>query len=541
MLDALTLPRPQFDSLSAGIGSKLWRMTHLYRIRDKNKNLVNLTPNKIQLEMVDVTRGRRPVRDIFLKYRQGGVSTWWLLWWLDETIFKRNTISGILSHERESLGYLWEIIRVAFDNMPDPYRPRPGKYNETTLSFPDINSKIFVSLSIRSTAVHNLHISELFLVDPKDIRASLGSVSPASNVTCEGTANGVGNEGYQLYQDGKTNATQVGFRSHFYPWFIQDEYRIESKGLKIIRTPEEARLAKLAAKDYGVKVNDDQILWRRDMKKNQGSLASQEFPEDDETAFLSTGNPYFDNRKVMTLLREARDYERETPPVEETYEFTMWERPVKGDVYAAGADVAEGVDGDYSVLAIFNVTKRRMAFRYRGRVGVDVFAKACNLWGRAYFNALLAVERNNHGHAVILALRDIHSFPNLFLEDQGTRITKEREFPEPKKIVKIGWTTDKVSKPMMMDQLRVGLEEDTSTDVDNFEPEVLVLDQVFLQEALTVVQDGDYIGAVAGKHDDSVIAWAIAFQMYLFLRKRLSRHGHTGIIFGDSLQSIGLV
>jgi len=537
---ALSLKKTEVAKIRSEIGNKLWRLTNLYKIDNKvSKQLTSLTLNPIQRQIYEAVKDRSTLREYVLKYRQGGVSTFWLIWWLDETIFNPNNSTGILSHEKQSLNHLWTIIRVAYDHMPEEYKPRSGKYNEHELTFPDINSRIFVSLSIRSTRVDNLHISEVCHMEANDIRASKAAVPPNGNITVESTAHGIGNEGYNLYQDGK--AGQNHYNVYFFPWFIQPEYRVPLNGLQIVRTKDEEKFTARVAKEWNMTITDEQILWRRQTQKDQGVLFAQEYPEDDETAFLSTGNPYFDGKKVMALLKEAREMERETPPFEETYDYVMWDRPTKGDVYVAGADVAEGIDGDYSVLAIFNVTKRKQAFRLRGHFGVDAFYRMCNEWGRAYNNCLLAVERNNHGHAVLLGLYETMRYPNLFVQDQETRVTRTRGVPEPKKIVKIGWTTDRNTKPIMLDQLKVAIEGDSLEDVDTFQPEFTVYDQIFLQEALTTQQEGDTISAASGKHDDAVVAWAIAFQMYLKMKGRINKSLDSGILVGDSLKAIGIL
>lgn len=464
------------------------------------------------------------------------MSTFWLIFWLDETIFNNNTISGILSYERESLRYLWDIVRVAYDNLPEDVRFPHSKYNESELAFAYQNSKIFVSLSIRSTAVHNLHISEVCHMDANSIKASLATVPPDGNVTIESTANGIGNEGHLLYEDAKAGLN--GYQAHFFPWFIQEEYRVPLSSMAIARSKEEDKLIGYAKKNFGVHLSDEQILWRRIQKKELSYLYDQEFPEDENKAFLSTGNPYFDNKKIITLLNEARDYNRTNGIFEENYDYVAYEKPDSRDVYVAGVDVAEGIDGDYSVIKILNISQRREAFKYRARVPVDKFYKECDRFGRLYNNALMAVERNNHGHAVIQGLFEICKYPNLYVQDKDIRVVKVRGIQEPKTIVKIGWETTSLSKPLMLDQLKEGLEGNAVEDIDTFQPEILFRDEIFLQECLTLQQSDNKIGATSGKNDDDVMGTAIAFQMYLRARKKLTRKVDDGILVGQPLEYV---
>ena len=524
------------DIINSPLGDKLWRVSHLYKIRNKKQELINLKPNNIQLQIYNSVKGKPLIRDYFLKYRQGGVSTWWLVWWLDETLTNRNTITGILSHTRESLKYLWDIIRIAYTNMPDSIREPSGKFNETELSFPDINSKIFVSLGIRSTSVHNLHISEVCYMEPNDIKASLATVPPNGNITIESTANGVGNEGHTLYTEALQNLN--GYTPHFFPWFIQEEYMVPLSGMKFVPNKEEDKFKQQASKQFHVELRDEQLLWRRIAQKQQGYLFNQEFPEDDNKAFLSTGNCYFDNQKLIVLLNEARDINRERPPVEETYDYTAWEAPKNGKVYVAGVDTAEGIDGDWSIIKILNVTDRIEAFRYRARVPVDKFYKVCDYWGRQYNNCLMAIERNNHGHAVIQGLGETCHYPNMYYQDKDIRSMRTRGIREQKAVVKIGWETTSLSKPLMLDQLKEGIEGNAQEGVEEFEPEFTIRDEIFLQEGLTTQQDGSKISAVSGKYDDTVMATAIAFQMYLRARKKFGLRPDTGVLIGEPMEYI---
>jgi cbb3-type cytochrome oxidase subunit 3 len=54
----------------------------------------------------------------------------------------------------------------------------------------------------------------------------------------------------------------------------------------------------MALKDYAVTVTAEQILWRRHTKKKFKKAFYAEFPEDDETAFLMSGDRFFDSRKI---------------------------------------------------------------------------------------------------------------------------------------------------------------------------------------------------------------------------------------------------
>lgn len=517
-------------------GNKLWRLSHLYKIRTKKAQVIPFNINRIQGGIIKCLETRidegAPFRDFFLKFRQGGVSTLFELWWLDDAIFNPNRINATLSHKHDSLQELARIFRTGYDTMPQGLRPPLVTDNVAELEFGfgakdaagryAATSRLFVALDIRSTPVHNLHISEICHCDDAKIAASIAAVPPTGNITAESTANGMGNYGHLLYQDAKEGVGE--WRSAFFPWFIQDEYR-KPVAFPITRTGDEVKFAARAQSEYGVTITDEQILWRRDMKRTQRHLAGQEFPENDEEAFMSTGHLFFNAPKVLALLKEARAFSKKQPPIEETDDMTVWAKPQYNHIYCAGADVAGDEEGDFSVLKVIDVTAKKEVLRWRGRIAPQKFYRICDRIGREYHNALLGIERNNHGHAIIMGLEELR-YPNLFAETEArskTRLITDTTKAAGRQKVKYGWNTDTNSRPLMLDQLRSAIEGESDDDVSHFQPAWDIRDEVLCSELLTFTEIDDKYQAAPGKHDDSIFASAIAHQMFLRLAK------HAGI------------
>ena len=197
--------------------------------------------------------------------------------------------------------------------------------------------------------------------------------------------------------------------------------------------------------------------------------------------------------------------------------------------------MAEGIDGDFSTLCIFNVTKRRQAFRFRGHIGVDGFYSLCAKYGIRYNRALLAPERNNHGHAVILGLEEIEHYSNLYKQVNETRLIVKKN--QGIKRVQTGWLTTSTTKPLMLDQFKLALEGESEEDEHSFTPEFSIFDTMMLDELLSYMNEGGKLGASQGKHDDLIIGWSIAYQMYKLLKKREAKHSDMGILFGGSRQN----
>jgi len=148
---------------------------------------------------------------------------------------------------------------------------------------------------------------------------------------------------------------------------------------------------------------------------------------------------------------------------------------------------------------------------------VKKFYDVCDLWCRLYNNSLLGVERNNHGHAVLLGLQEDKHYPNLFDESMFGKTTRLKidEFPK----IKLGWNTNEQNRNVMLDHIKMAVEGDPDDGVDVFEPMFTIHDKNFLSEALTFKQIGGKFQAVSGKFDDDVIASSIAYQMFQIVLK----------------------
>lgn len=524
------------------LANKHYRMQHLYKIKNKKHNLVTFKYNNAQQTIVQALQGQKPIRNITIKARQEGVSTFWLIYWLDETLFTENVTTGILSHKWESLNHLWSIVTLAFRYIPPDLKPPLGEESKRALYFKEIESKIFISLSIQSTGLHNLHISEWCWCKDQEVKITLGAVSPYTNISGESTGNGVANDGYNTYQDAKTGDNE--YKYQFLPWYIQKEYSLplnEIPGPQIMAAlrPDEKKLKAIMLKDRGLDLKAGQVLWRRQAQKRLKDLFPQEFPETDEDAFITSGMHYFNMKKIMVLLNEARAYNKDNPAYEVDDRYIMFEQPDKRYTYAAGADTSEGVN-DYCVLKIINVTLKREAFVFRARCGVKTFYKQCNLWCMKYNYCLLAVENNFPGNAVLLGLQEDCRYKNLYEKRESTRVLNKMG-DKPK--VKVGWQTSSASRNLMLTEFKCFIEDEDDIDEDNFAPEYTILDEGCLREALTFINNNGKYEAEPGKFDDTIIASAIATQMYKILRPyqaRINAPAKGGINIGTSYESTQL-
>ena len=467
------------EEIYNNIHDRKWRVENLYSIRNKKSKTVPFRLNNTQKRLHE-SKSRY---NMTLKGRQQGVSTYYILKYFDKACWEDNINAVILSHDDKSIKKLFRIASFAYKNMPNELKPTlsKGGGSQYEMFFPERNSRISVMLEVRSDAVSDLHVSEYGLMKNKDrFNASIEAVPyDVGEISIESTPFGMNH-----FNDDWVDP-DFPYTKHFFPWYFHHENIIEDHG-KISYTAEEKLLVE-KAKSYGIVLKKDQVAWRRFKIKQKGSSAFfQEHPEDDITCFLMSGNPVLDLQEVAKWLKAAND------PIEDDGTVKIWEHFIEGEKYVLGADTAEGIGGDFSVAPIYKKSSMTQVAQIRGKIKPKPFAELIfNLCERyVSFHGeypLVAVERNNHGHAVLLWLDEKLDYPNLFTH------TDDR----------IGWMTNKLTRPVMLDVFLDGVENML----------INIKDKATLGELMTLINNSGKIEAMTGKHDDCVIAHAIAIQM----------------------------
>lgn len=449
-------------------------------------------PNEIQEKIIQDGSNRKMI----LKARQFGVSTGEIIRMFDWVCFNHNATACILAHEQDSIKKLFRIAQRAYKFWPEAlleFRPEldRGGGSKYEMYFPSINSRIYCDLESRGDTIGWLHVSEAaFMKDSSKLKSTLQAVPITTGiVTLETTANGMANHYFDMWND-----PDQPYKKHFYPWFIFNEYQIPLTGKLSKFTEDEHLLVKKAKRMYGVDITPEQINFRR-LKKSELKTSSfdktrvtfeQEYPEDDNTCFLSSGDAVMDLFKIKKAMEDLPE------PIEDRDGVRLYKSPVRGRRYICGADPAEGVKKDFSVAIMIDAETCEVVAVARGQWKPSLFAEKLNALSRRYSSPgrdfpLLAVERNNHGHAVLLALDDILGYPNIYVHPDE----------------KLGWRTDGVTRPVMMDNFIDAVE-------DGY---MKVNDRDILNECLTLIDNAGKIEAANGKHDDCITASAIALQV----------------------------
>lgn len=461
--------------------SPKWRLNHLYYITNKDKKKVKFKLNSVQKHLEE----NEEKFNCTLKARQLGISTYWLIKYLDLAIFNKNQTVAILSHDRDSLRKLFKIIRYAHKNMHPEIRPAldKGGGSQYRLYFPEINSEIYCTLEAVSDAVSHLHISEMALNNnPEKIETSMDAVPiHTGRISIETTPRGF-NHFHDFWKK------QNKYRKFFFPWYMNEEYALETHPIN--KTDDEIKLCEKAKSLFSINITDEQIAFRRVKISERKSIERflQEYPEDDISCFIASGTPAFDLIKIQGLIKNMPS------PIRSDDHIRIYKEPDKTVRYVCGVDTAEGINGDYSVAVMMDVSDRSVVAVLRGHFKPYDFAHEIYELCKHYRKSqavwpLLGVERNNHGHAVLLELKEHIKYTNLYYAKD--------ERP--------GWVTDRVTRPVMLDTFIDAVENNNAT----------INDMIILNECLTLINNNGKIEAAEGKHDDTIIATSIAIQLCL--------------------------
>lgn len=463
-------------------------MNHLYKIKTKDQRLIQYKRNAAQSDFSK----RRGQRAIILKARQLGFSTEGLIDLLDETVTHKNTNSAIIAHERDKVVKLFEIVRRAYDNMPDELKPRVNIDNRNELYFPDLDSKIFVTLNTRSETVHNLHVSELaFIRDAESKMAGiLASVPKDCRITYESTADGMSGYFYDEWM-----SEDSGFEKFFYNWTWNEEYRLPTSytvdQLQEEYLPLANRYSTMPDLAERLNLDAEQFCWYIETLKMQKDMMRQEFPSTALEAFIASGRNVF---KIEDLNNHPVEEHKGT----KWGDAKIWEYPLTGFKYVIGVDTAEGFGGDNSVIQVVNAHTGEQAAEYvSNRIEPSELAGYVIDIAKFYNRAYVVVEYNNTGISTIDSMK--RRYTNLYRREQYDKASKQIT-------QQIGWRTTGTTKPLLINNLEEALRDCT----------ILIHSKELLKECTTFVRTDEQgkqgYGAEGSNKDDRVMALGLALQ-----------------------------
>jgi len=296
--------------------NRLWRLNNLYKIKNKQGKMVTFKLNWAQL---DLYRNMH-TRNLILKARQLGMSTFLLIFQLDAVYFHGNTLGAVIAHNRNDAEELFsEKVIYAYNNLSQVVADlrKQTSDSKSKIAF-DNDSALRVGTSARSGTPQMLHVSEMGKIaakyphKAKEIKTgSFNAVPDDGLIWVESTAEGRDGYFYDLVmnaramQEANQKLTPLDFKLHFYPWWEHDEYALNPYGVTL--SSEFIDYFQYLSDSHNIQLSDAQKAWY--FKKSEGVISDdvkREYPATIDEAFeASIVGSYFGSQ-MSKMRRDGR-------------------------------------------------------------------------------------------------------------------------------------------------------------------------------------------------------------------------------------------
>ncbi len=449
----------------------------LLKVRDREGVEQPLRPNAVQKEF----ERKRGQRNIVLKARQMGVTTWVAARFFLKTITARGVMTVQVAHTQGAAEGIFRMVQRFWECLPQKLREGPlrrSRANSGQMRFTELDSEFRV-LSAgdegagRGLTMQNLHCSEVSRwprAAGETLAGLRAALAPGGELVMESTPNGAYGCFYEEWQ--RAGLDGNGVVQHFFPWWMEEAY--VSSAVTEFTDEEQA----LALKHT---LSLEQIGFRRELEASYHGLRSQEFAEDAETCFKATGDCCFEVDAIEKRLTEVN------APVETRRNgaLQIWLPPFADKKYLVAVDTAGGgANGDFAAMQVIDLEsgmqcaelQRRLSQLEQARIAVEL--------AKEYGDAMIAVERNNHGAGVLAYLDGVEHYANVYGQNGAA-----------------GWLTTVGNKPAMISRLGALL-------VDS--PEMFLSRRLLGECRTFIAMEGGSSGAANGAHDDCLMAMAVA-------------------------------
>lgn len=263
-------------------------------------------------------------------------------------------------------------------------------------------------------------------------------------------------------------------------------------------------------------------VWYNGLNLDKPSKAEQ-YPEDEDEAFLLTGSMYFDLEALQHYSRAGRvDPEFACEFV--TYANTkaraqlvkgiglpieVYRKPQKDGKYAIGVDTATGEGKDYSVAGVIDLKDGAPCAELRMLADYVDFTRQLHFLGNWYrgadgIPAMIGVEdQGGYGKVILAYLRDGHEGRKPYMN-----LYRHRQYDDRKRkhVSKLGFPMNASTRPKVVAELGQWVNR-------RLWPWIT---RRFAVEARTFVRQDTRPSPRAsdGTNDDTIMAWGIALEMF---------------------------
>lgn len=310
------------EFLKTKLSSKLWRLSNLYKITNKDGNLQTMVLNRAQNT---VLRQFKHNKKIILKSRQQGISTMAVAYNLDSCLFNANYSAGIQSYgvdEARKLKRKAELMWEELDNsLKKILNISLVTNNSSDMTFS--NGSILKIGNFRGDTLQSLHVSELAKIAKKYPEKAMElktgafqAIAKNSKITIESTAEGKSGLFYDMWQKAVqrknyvdstgTELTPFDFEPIFLSWVDDPDCNIDVP-IEIPKNIEDY-FTKLY-KEHGISLTQTQKWWYAAKYEEIGFEIKQEYPTIPSEAFEKSieGTYYQNEYKTLKYIDYTHD------------------------------------------------------------------------------------------------------------------------------------------------------------------------------------------------------------------------------------------
>ena len=524
------------------------------RIRSKH-NDNEIVPFKFN-DLQNDYHFNRTIRNVVLKFRQGGVSTYELAYRFCKAILFSGRNVRLVPHDPDAEEEFWSRLNVMYDHLPSKFKVETKYRSKERFEFHDLSkglsNSIITSLNprpgqenkLRSQTITDAHLTEIpfWAGGQEKFFTALMAAAEKGDITLESTAEGK-EKFYFHYQQGKTG--KGGWKSFFYEWWWLRENRIKGQRFAKLdsawlllsddqsvldfwdspETSEEKiesyhRVQEVRVTEDEIKVCEqilahlkslkyvakdatwncwevaEYLAWRRLKIEELGGIDKKRGLQLFKVEHPENDIDCFD-ASVRTIISPL--YLKVTCEPAEAF---------PGREYLIGCDTSLGTeDGDSSAIEVIDLLTGAQVHSEELKISPDLLAFRLAELSDAYNGAVIGVERNNTGIATIKKLLELVEEERVYKEltpaqkravDDGKK-TYEEAWAE----AEFGIATTTANKSLYA----VFLEQAVRTG------EIGLSNQAWCDQAQTCIwlnSQKTQWGAMPGFHDDRVIALAIA-------------------------------
>lgn len=313
-LDTLQISEDDLKKAGDKLKDWRWRINNLYYITDKAGRTIKFKMNAAQ----EAVFKNMHHRNVILKARQLGMTTFMMIFMLDQALFVANTRCAIICHSKDDAARLFdEKVKFAYQRLPDSIKAQRPAVNDRSgeLKFNN-GSSLTVGSSFRGGTLAYLHVSEFGKIAAKYpdkareiVTGGFEAVGLEGVVTLESTAEGRSGYFFDYCQQAEKDMlaekalSALDWKFFFFSWDLDPKYTIDT-GEPITQRTEEyfQRLFAETQKEY----TEGQKRWYQAKEKTLGADMLREYPSSPAEAFKQSLEGAYYERQFRDLYEKKQ-------------------------------------------------------------------------------------------------------------------------------------------------------------------------------------------------------------------------------------------